>query len=101
MSLSSAEFAENTVLDFLIPHTSEVDIEDALGSSETARDVDDLALITSIPQRNLLFFGMTSALSLYDAMSYSSLGKCRREDSHLCRTSDSVSGRVPAQSPYI
>ncbi|MCJ1245034.1 hypothetical protein MMC30_002235 [Trapelia coarctata] len=56
MSTSSAEFAENSVLDFLIPHASEVDIEDALGSSETARDVDDSALITSIPQRNLLFF---------------------------------------------
>lgn len=77
MSSSSAEFAENSVLDFLIPHTSEVDIEEALGSSETAQDADDSALITSIPQRNLLFFGMHSAPLLQGAISYSSLGCCR------------------------
>jgi len=77
MSSSSAEFADSSVLDFLIPHASSVDIEDALGSSETARDVDDSALITSIPQRNLLFFGMISVLPLQDVMSYSSLGCCR------------------------
>jgi len=64
MSNSSAEFAENSVLDFLIPHASEVDIEEALGSSETAQDVDESALITSIPQRSLLFFGMNSARPL-------------------------------------
>lgn len=77
MSNNSANFADNSILDFLIPHASEVDIEEALGSSETARDVDDSALITSIPQRNLLFFGMISALPSRDAMSYSSLGCCR------------------------
>lgn len=66
MSNIGAEFAENSVVDFLIPHASEVDIEEALGSSETAQDVDDSALITSIPQRNLLFFGMNSARPLQD-----------------------------------
>ena len=57
MSNSCSEFAKDSVLDFLIPEASEVDIEDALSSSEAAREIDDTALITSIPQRTLLFFG--------------------------------------------
>ena len=57
MASSSSEFAKDSVLDFLIPEASEVDIEDALRSSEAAREIDDTALITSITQRTLLFFG--------------------------------------------
>ncbi|MCJ1475964.1 hypothetical protein MMC13_004628 [Lambiella insularis] len=59
MSNSNAEFAENSIVDVLIPEASSVDIEEALAASETARDEDDSALITSITQRNLLFFDET------------------------------------------
>ena len=57
MASSSSKFAEDSLLDFLIPEASGIDIEDALSSSEAAREVDDTALITSIAQRSLLFFG--------------------------------------------
>ena len=60
MSRDSAEFAETSVVDVLIPEASSVDIEEALASSEVARYEDDSALITSVPQRSLLFFGTSS-----------------------------------------
>ncbi|MCJ1284750.1 hypothetical protein MMC26_004086 [Xylographa opegraphella] len=63
MSRNSSEFAETSVVDVLIPEASSVDIEEALASSETTRDEDDTALITSVPQRSLLFFD--EKLSIY------------------------------------
>ncbi|MCJ1400170.1 hypothetical protein MMC11_003374 [Xylographa trunciseda] len=63
MSRDSAEFAQNSVVDVLIPEASSVDIEEALASSGTARYEDDSALITSLPQRSLLFFD--EKLSIY------------------------------------
>ncbi|MCJ1433996.1 hypothetical protein MMC27_003361 [Xylographa pallens] len=63
MSRDSAEFAETSVVDVLIPEASSVDIEEALASSVAARYEDDSALITSVPQRSLLFFD--EQLSIY------------------------------------
>lgn len=62
MSSNDNEFAKSSVLDILIPESSNLDIEEALGSTESAREADDLALITTIPQRSLLFFGMSQYL---------------------------------------
>lgn len=64
MSIGSAEFAENSIVDVLIPEASSVGIEEALAASEAARDEDDSALITSVSQRTLLFFGMMSTLRI-------------------------------------
>ena len=60
MSRDSAEFAATSAVDVLIPESSSVNIEEALASSEAARYEDDSALITSVQQRSLLFFGTTS-----------------------------------------
>jgi hypothetical protein len=60
MAYSSASFAENSVVDFLVPEASDLDIIEALGSSESSRNVEDTVLITTIPQRRLLYFGMMS-----------------------------------------
>ena len=57
MSVSSAEFAKGSTLDIIIPQASNVDIEEALSSSKSAGEPDDGALVTSILQRSLLFFG--------------------------------------------
>ncbi|KAL9123004.1 MAG: hypothetical protein Q9187_000442 [Circinaria calcarea] len=46
-------FVEDSVMDILIPEASQLDIEDALSSTDTA---DESALIPTIPQRNVLFF---------------------------------------------
>jgi hypothetical protein len=58
MANAKTEFAESSIFDYLIPHASQIDVEEALSSSEITRDVEDSALITSIPQRTLLYFGM-------------------------------------------
>ena len=55
--MSDAEFAKNSVLDILIPETTDLDIEEALSSIDETRESDDTALISSIPQRSLLYFG--------------------------------------------
>ncbi len=61
--MSDVNFAQNSVLDILIPQKTDLDIEEALASAETVNDNDDDGLITSIPQRNLLYFGkFTSSL---------------------------------------
>jgi hypothetical protein len=63
--------AEHSLLDIFIPEASDLDIEEALGSSGSGRGDDDGPLIAAIPQRSLLFFGKPMALC-WDAMSYSS-----------------------------
>lgn len=59
MSNGDTLFVQGSVLDIFIPEASELDIQEALGASKTSRNIDDSALVTSIPQRNLLFFGMS------------------------------------------
>ena len=58
MSSDTVRFAEDSLLDILIPEASDLDIEEALASSSPSTEADDSALITSIPQRTVLFFGM-------------------------------------------
>ena len=52
------KFVEESILDILIPEASQLDIEEALRSTDA--DVDHSALIPTIPQRKLLYFGMVS-----------------------------------------
>lgn len=62
---------EDSILDILIPEASQLDIEEALSSTDTA---DESALIPTIPQRNLLFFGMTLIAGTLGTISYSFTG---------------------------
>ena len=55
MSGGTDRFVEESILDILIPEASELNIEEALRSANG--DIDQSALIPTIPQRKLLFFG--------------------------------------------
>ena len=57
MTIDTADFVGNSIVDVLVPETSDIDIEEVLGSSTIEVD-ERSALITSIPQRSILFFGM-------------------------------------------
>jgi hypothetical protein len=52
--MSDAEFAKNSILEISVPQASDLDIEEIL---QAAEDEDASTLISSIPQRSLLFFG--------------------------------------------
>lgn len=71
MSSGMEKFVEDSILDILIPEASQLDIEDALSSTDTA---DESALIPTIPQRNVLFFGTTLVNATLGTISYSFLG---------------------------
>jgi hypothetical protein len=62
MSSSDIQFAKGSILDILVPEETDLNIEDALRSSGTVLEAEDVALITSVPQRSLLFFGMFPTL---------------------------------------
>lgn len=52
------EFLRHAILDTVVPHAPALDIEGAL-SSALEDGADDLpSVLSSIPQRSLLFFGM-------------------------------------------
>jgi hypothetical protein len=52
------EFLRHAILDTVVPHSPALDIEGALSSS-LENGADDLpSVLSSIPQRSLLFFGM-------------------------------------------
>ena len=53
-TLMDAYFVRDSVLEILIPQASDQDIEDIL---QAAEDTDAKALVSSIPQREVLFFG--------------------------------------------
>jgi hypothetical protein len=56
------EFLRHAILDTVVPHAPALDIEDAL-SSALEDGADDLpSVLSSIPQRSLLFFGKSSLL---------------------------------------
>ena len=52
-------FVDESILDIIIPETSQLDIEEALSSPDDAREADAASLIPLIRQRDVLFFGMT------------------------------------------
>ncbi|KAI9816401.1 MAG: hypothetical protein M1832_005068 [Thelocarpon impressellum] len=53
---NSAEFVETAVLETLVPHASNIDIENELSNDETLEDDDDASPLSNIPQRRLLYF---------------------------------------------
>jgi hypothetical protein len=57
------EFLRHAILDTVVPHAPTIDIEGAL-TSALEDGADDLpSVLSSIPQRSLLFFGMRELLS--------------------------------------
>lgn len=57
------EFLRHAVLDTVAPHAPEFDIEGAV-TSALEDGADDLSsVLSSIPQRSLLFFGRTKAVA--------------------------------------
>lgn len=52
--LMDAHFVRDSVLEILIPQASDWNIEEILRAAE---DADATALVSSIPQRDVLFFG--------------------------------------------
>lgn len=57
--MAEERFLKRAVLDTIVPHASEVDLEDALSSGLRVDSDDSLSLSSSIRQRDLLFFGMS------------------------------------------
>jgi hypothetical protein len=60
------EFLRHSVLDTVVPHASDIDLEAAL-TSALEGGADDLSSVLSfIPQRTLLFFGTQNLLVLIE-----------------------------------
>ena len=58
--MTDTNFAEKSLLEILVPEASKLDIEAVLktAAENSAADVESI-LISAVPQRNLLFFGMS------------------------------------------
>lgn len=54
------EFLRHAVLDTVVPHASDIDIEDAISSSLQEDLEESSCLLPGIKQRPLLFFGMST-----------------------------------------
>lgn len=68
---SHGEFLRHAVLATVIPHATDIDVEDAL-SSALEKGAEDLSeVLSSIPQRSLLFFGTFKSGSTSCSASYS------------------------------
>jgi hypothetical protein len=52
------EFLRHAVLESVVPHATDIDIEAALSSALEDGAEDLSSVLGSIPQRSLLFFGM-------------------------------------------
>lgn len=59
VSMADESFLKHAVLDTIVPHASEVNLEEALSSGLRVDSDDSLSLLSSIQQRDLLFFGMS------------------------------------------
>lgn len=57
---SSSEFVESSILDTIIPQATNFDIEEALNGSVERLDDSTASPLSSIAQRNFLFFGLCS-----------------------------------------
>lgn len=51
------EFLQNAILETLVPHAFDIDIEAALTSALEGGAEDIGSILSTIPQRSLLFFG--------------------------------------------
>ena len=67
------KFVEESIVDILIPEASDLDIEEALGIAYSERESDG-PVLSSIPQRDVLFFGKNAPSSAYGIISYSCIG---------------------------
>lgn len=65
----SVDFVETSILDTIIPSSTTVNIEEALRGSVERLDEGIASPLASITQRQILFFGRSSALG-YSSMSY-------------------------------
>jgi len=50
-------FVESSIFDTIVPHASEIDLEDALKSSDVDDEAEEPSLVPSIVQRQTLLFG--------------------------------------------
>lgn len=58
----SREFLRHAVIDTVVPEASHINIQDALASALKEGSGDDLpSLLSSIPQRSVVFFGACKA----------------------------------------
>ena len=64
MSIATAEFAEKSVLDILIPKATNVEVEEVLGSLSPRTDDARRPITDLLPQRDILFFGTPALVSL-------------------------------------
>jgi hypothetical protein len=58
--MGAERFLQRAVLDTIVPQTSEISLEDILGSSSPDLSEDSLSILSTIQQRDLLFFGQFS-----------------------------------------
>jgi hypothetical protein len=65
----SVDFVESSILDIIIPSSITVNIEEALRGSVERLDEGTASPLASIAQRQILFFGRSSATG-YGSMSY-------------------------------
>lgn len=65
----SVDFIESSILDTIIPSSTTVNIEEAVRGSVEQLDEGTASPLASITQRQILFFGTSSATS-YSSISY-------------------------------
>lgn len=61
---------EDALVETLIPHASELDTEAAITAALEAGADDLPAILASIPQRDILFFGRQGPRTLMESLSY-------------------------------
>ena len=67
------EFVEQSIVDILIPQASDLDIEEALATAYSEKEL-DAPVLSSIPQRDVLFFGKIPRTPAHGIVSYSFVG---------------------------
>jgi len=70
----SVEFAEHSVLEAIIPASSDIDIKDELSTWEGAAEDGSGSILPTISQRNLLLLGTCKLSRVLDRSSYSCTG---------------------------
>jgi hypothetical protein len=70
----SVEFAERSVLEAIIPASSDIDIEDELNTWEGTAEDGSGSILPTISQRNLLLLGKCRRPRFLDKSSYSCTG---------------------------
>jgi hypothetical protein len=61
--MGAERFLQRAVLDTIVPQASEIRLEDILGSSSPDLSEDSLSILSTIRQRDLLFFGQSTSSS--------------------------------------